>query len=197
MKNLKKELEEFFDSYVDIDGTSLADHINTNILARRMALFFGNDSSYIIDAEKMKPMVYGPERKEQVLFSGIYKGRKFVILSLGTHPTAYVELNKEELEKSKSYDDYRLSCHCGFTYLGDAYWDKTDDATYIGWDYAHCGDYSGYHTEFKMWDHEKKWSTEEIFDDVKECIDEFEIADWVDVSEPHFELRVPKDNPNE
>ena len=41
MENLKKELEEFFDSYVDIDGTSLADHINSDILARRVAVLFG------------------------------------------------------------------------------------------------------------------------------------------------------------
>lgn len=197
MKSFKKELEEFFDDYIDTDGTSLADHINTGVLARRVISLFGKGSSYITDTEGMKPMVYGPERKEQVLFSGLYRGRKFVILSLGTHPTAYVELTDEELKMSKSYNDYDLRCHCGFTYLGDAYWDKSDETTYIGWDYSHCGDYSGYDFHTKLFRDSHKWTTEEIFEDVKECIDEFEAAEWVDISKPHFVLKVLKGETDE
>lgn len=194
MRKLKKELEEFFDDYIDIDGTSLSDHINTDILARKVAVLFDKGSSYIAQTEnEMKPMVYGPTRKEEILFSGLYRGRRFVILNLGTHPTAYVELTDDELQKSKSYNDYDLSCHCGFTYLGDAYWDETDKTTYIGWDYSHCGDYSGYNLPSKLFGDCHKWTTEEIFEDVKECIDEFEAAEWVDVSEPHFVLKVKDD----
>ena len=49
----------------------------------------------------------------------------------------------------------------------------------------------------KLFDNCYKWTTEEIFEHVKECIDEFEIAEWVDVSKPHFVLKVQKGETNE
>ena len=153
---------------------------------------------YVNILTEMKPMVYGPEPKREVLFSGVYKGRKFVILNLGTHPTAYIELKEAELKMSDSYDDYDLSCHCGFTFLGKATWDEDDKTTYIGWDYSHFGDYSGYHQRTKLYGgHEKRWTTGEIFEQVVKCIDEFEQAEWIDVSEPHFVLKVQKGETNE
>lgn len=39
----------------------------------------------------MKEMVYGATPKCEVLHHGEYKGYKFYIINLGTHPTAYVE----------------------------------------------------------------------------------------------------------
>lgn len=40
----------------------------------------------------MKEMIYGERMgNPDVLYSGEYRGHKFAILNLGTHPTAYVE----------------------------------------------------------------------------------------------------------
>lgn len=118
----------------------------------------------------MKEMVYSIKRNEEILDSGEYKGYKYVILSLGTHPTAYVE-NKIGVEDY--YDEIldNVIVHGGFTYLGNAYWDKSynDQTNYIGWDYAHIGDYmDGFIFCFDG----KQWTTEEIYKEVKSVIDQ-------------------------
>ena len=38
-----------------------------------------------------------------------------------------------------------------------------------------------------------RYTTEEIFEDVKSVIDQFEKAGWVDISEPHFVLKIKED----
>ena len=143
----------------------------------------------------MKEMKYQKDRIIDVLHSGEYKGRKFAILNLGSHPTAYVELKAEEVQKSSSYDDYDLNVHGGFTFLGEAYWNKEDKSKYIGWDYAHCDDFMGYYTpnDSSMYFTSIRYTTEGIFEDVKSVIDQFEKAKWVDVSEPHFVLKIKED----
>lgn len=53
----------------------------------------------------MKKMVYQAERVGvEVLHNGEYKGYKFAILSLGTHPTAYVE-NKNGYSSYEEADE--------------------------------------------------------------------------------------------
>ena len=74
----------------------------------------------------MKEMIYSADKKNEVLHSGEYKGHKFTILNVGTHPTAYVEC---KLDNCNSYYDERLdviTVHGGFTYYGQACWDKAD-----------------------------------------------------------------------
>lgn len=123
----------------------------------------------------MKEMVYSANRIKEVLHSGEYKGYKFCILNLGTHPTAYVEC---KIENCCSYNDERLdniSVHGGFTYFGKGFWDK-NDKDYLGWDYAHFMDYAGYEENFpahlrSSFD-TKKWTTTEIFEEVKFVIDQ-------------------------
>lgn len=141
----------------------------------------------------MKEMIYSYNREKEILYKGEYCGRKFAIVSMGVHPNAYVELKQKELEKSKSYDDYDLDVHCGFTYIGDAHWDENDKHTYIGWDYAHYGDFSGVYlqdNDFYWHNNDRKWTTQEIFEEVKSVIEQFEKAEWVDVSEPHYKLQI-------
>ena len=143
----------------------------------------------------MKEMIYQKEHIVDVLHSGKYRGRKFAILNLGTHPTAYVELKEQELLRSKSYNDYDLSVHGGFTFLNKSYWDDNDTSIYIGWDYAHSGDYAGYYTS-DDWHWActlNQYTTEQIFQDVMSVIEQFEEAEWIDVSEPHYILKVKED----
>ena len=123
----------------------------------------------------MKEMVYSAKSTKEILHSGEYKEYKFCIMSLGTHPTAYVEC---KLENCYSYDDERLNdirVHGGFTYFGESYWD-CDKKMYLGWDYAHYMDYAGYELMFPESMRSfgnKKWTTYEIYEEVKSVIDQF------------------------
>ena len=131
-------------------------------------------------------MVY-EERKNRlpiVLSRGIYKGYEYVILSLYSHPTAYILLDENHKWYGKDYFDIPLEVHGGLTYgekdLGgfleysDKY--KCENLTVIrnkwviGWDYAHYGDY--YYSRFMSETNDKKWTTEEILQEVKKAIDE-------------------------
>jgi hypothetical protein len=122
----------------------------------------------------MKEMVYSANRIKEVLHSGEYKGYKFCILNLGTHPTAYVEC---KIENCDSYNDERLdniTVHGGFTYLGNGIGNVEDK--YLGWDYAHFMDYGGYEEKFPLHlrnNYSKKWTTAEIYEEVKSVIDQF------------------------
>ena len=130
----------------------------------------------------MKEMVYSAERKKEVLYSGEYLGHKFAILNLGTHPTAYVEC---KLDNCNSYGDQRLdgiSVHGGFTYLDKAHWNEADKTIYLGWDYAHYMDYAGYELMIptSIRTNGKKWTTSEIFEEVKSVIDQLIIVETED-----------------
>ena len=122
----------------------------------------------------MKEMVYSANQIKEILHKGEYKGYKFCILTLGTHPTAYVEC---KLKNCNSYNDERLdkiSVHGGFTYFGNGFWDTENK--YLGWDYAHFMDYAGYEEKFPAHMRSidtKKWTTAEIFEQVKSVIDQF------------------------
>lgn len=120
----------------------------------------------------MKEMIYSPDRKRELLHSGVYKGHKFFILNLGTHPTAYVECKLKDCKGY--YDDERLDnieVHGGFTYYGNNFWDNLNEE-YLGWDYAHYSDYVGYNTRYPGPYSGKFWTTEEIMEEVKHVIDQ-------------------------
>lgn len=120
-------------------------------------------------------MIYSAMLNQEVLHSGEYKGYKFCILNMGTHPTAYVEC---KLKNCNSYDDERLdriSVHGGFTFIGEGYWGDRNNK-YLGWDYAHLGDYAGYEEIYSVDSRNsknKKWTTAEIFEEVKSVINQF------------------------
>ena len=115
----------------------------------------------------MKEMIYGRRKKPEVLYHGKYKDHKFAILSLGSHPTAYIENKMGIID----YDDFRINdvwVHGGFTYCDIGYWnDESKKSSWLGWDYAHFNDY--YYTNPPL--DGKQWTTEEIYDEVKWVID--------------------------
>lgn len=129
--------------------------------------------------------------KAEVLANSTYNGYEYVVLSMGTHPCAYVVLNEGDKFYGKDYDtihdmcdlnDFYLDCHCGLTY-SEPYLNflefsekyralvKTSikDHWVIGWDYAHYGDYFG----GSIFDDDgKRWTTTEIVSECKEFIDQ-------------------------
>lgn len=69
--------------------------------------------------------------------------------------------------------DIKLDVHGGITYFDDHLWiskNQKIDGKFIGWDYAHYGDYAGYEeilpSEFKT--NGKKWTTSEIYEEIRE-----------------------------
>ena len=111
----------------------------------------------------MKEMQYQANNKIELLDSGTFKNYNYYILSLGTHPTAYVEIPKGNKIYEKDYKEIDLEVHGGLTYSRDFLWiskEKKLQGWFIGWDYAHYGDYVGYELmfpqEFKIRE-EKKW----------------------------------------
>ena len=118
----------------------------------------------------MKEMIYSPDRKIEVLDTGTCFGLFYWILNLGTHPTAYVKIPENHKYYQKDYDDIDIQAHGGLTYSRDHLWISESqrlEGWFIGWDYAHCYDYTGYYTKRDSGLYElKRWSTEEIREEV-------------------------------
>lgn len=120
----------------------------------------------------MKDMIYTSKRStREVLAEGSYKTYLYQIISYGTHPCAYVKIARNHPWFNKYYDDMNIDCHGGLTYGRHGHNDY-----WIGWDYSHYGDYNGSEEMFpedvRMGG--KKYTTEEIFEDVKHVIDQLE-----------------------
>ena len=107
----------------------------------------------------MKEMIYSKERKLEMLQDKKYKGYRYIILSLGTHPTAYIEIPKGHKLWGQDYDDININVHGGLTYADHNLMGIDSENWYIGWDYAHAGDYYG---AYGFTRNDKKWTTKEI-----------------------------------
>lgn len=132
--------------------------------------------------KKLEEMVYTKEPKKRLLILayGEIDNRHFFVLNIGgNHPTAYVEV----FDETTNIDN--IDVHGGITFGPEPLsyvkkcCQKVDekvknalDYTYIGWDYAHLGDYTA-STLFPEEDN-KKWSVDAILDDVMKVLDQLE-----------------------
>lgn len=142
--------------------------------------------------ETFKEMVYQKDRCDSiVLADGSYKNHRYIVKSLGTHPTAYVQLNNSDLmyielirnahndPEEVTYDDFPIECHGGLTYYSDQLYVGNRGNVpghliaghWVGWDYAHCEDYCGYDYDNPYF-HTKKWTTKEMIAECKNVIDQ-------------------------
>lgn len=133
---------------------------------------------------KIKEMKYKENRELELLYNNRYKNYNFYILSLGTHPTAYVEIPENNSLFKKDYNDIDISVHGGLTYSRDYLCIEKDvkiNGWFIGWDYAHFDDYVGfldkYGTMFNNLgiygdDNGKKHTTKEIIEDCISVIEQ-------------------------
>lgn len=119
----------------------------------------------------MKEMIYSTNVKRELLDSGKCMNYNYYILNLGVHPTAYIEIPKDHKYYLKHYDDIDIDVHGGLTYSEDYLNlenEKITNCWFIGWDYAHYEDYSGYEelipNGLKVGG--KKWTTKEIQEEV-------------------------------
>jgi hypothetical protein len=118
-----------------------------------------------------KEMKYQRERKVELLAKGNFYGFDWFVLNLGTHPTAYVDVGDNLYKEFEKYDtcDIPIECHGGVTYRKDTLnlEGSMEIGNFIGWDYAHAGDYAGYFGDDLVLGKDKKWTTEEIVEEVK------------------------------
>ena len=128
---------------------------------------------------KIKVMEYGKEERTELLCKDKYKNYNYYVLNLGTHPTAYIEIPKENELYRKSYDEiYKIGCDIdvngGLTYSDNELMGVKSENWFIGWDYSHCGDYCGYEEYMpeNIRTCGKKWTTEEIIEECKNAIDQ-------------------------
>ena len=116
---------------------------------------------------EFKQMIYYSHRNVEILADDNFDGYHFVIVSQGVFPCAYVEVPKEHPLYLKNYNDCPISAHGCLTYGDDLiHLNPEYKGYYIGWDYGHIGDFIGY-ASIK---NEHKYTTEEIFEDVKDVI---------------------------
>lgn len=106
----------------------------------------------------------------KTLANGIYKGVRFkVLMNHGMNPCAYISLTERQ-EIVADILDHMI--HGGITFRddslkGDYNKYKNDGRKWIGWDYAHYGDYNPVIPTVSG----KHWTTVEIVDELKNVID--------------------------
>lgn len=122
---------------------------------------------------EIKPMIYKWQREAEILAHDTYKGYEFAIISLGTHPCAYVGISKGNrfYKKTQREIDEHIGCHGGFTFSQMGVRNLMQDKWVIGWDYAHCCDYMAILPQSLALG-TRKWTTEEILENVHDVIDQ-------------------------
>ena len=129
----------------------------------------------------MKEMIYDPSIENVALLDiGTYKGFEYYIVNcVGVYPLAYIKVP----------DDLKISCedpfeidldspHGGLTFdcenaVPPLLEGIASKGNYLGWDYNHCDDYSGYDDEGSICNYAtRKWTTKEILEQVKNTIEE-------------------------
>ena len=97
----------------------------------------------------MDNLVYGDFKTPKILKPGEYLNYKYVIVSYGSHPCAYVQIPKDHClynPNASDMDYMDIVVHGGVTYAEKGVCSLMDNEDYchgfwIGWDYAHGDDY--------------------------------------------------------
>ena len=76
----------------------------------------------------MKEMVYCSEEKREMLDTGYCMGFFYYIMSLGTHPCAYIRIPERHKYYKKDYTEIKdIDVHGGLTYSSDVLWINMED----------------------------------------------------------------------
>ena len=171
-----KEYYYNFGDYYSVKDINLFNNVELKLKSIRELLQVKVE--ILPEKNEMKEMVYQSKRKTEVLYHGFYKDYEFYILNLGTHPTAYVNVCNNRLLNGKSYNNIDIDVHGGLTYSENELYINDEkekvNGWFIGWDYSHCYDYVDYEINMpeNIMSNGKKWTTEEIFEDVKSVIEQ-------------------------
>ncbi len=115
----------------------------------------------------LEQMVYTRNRENQTIAIGTYKDHDYVVKSYGHFPCCYVSVKS-------GIDEQRIKCHGGVTWFGKNLPNEepVPGEFWIGWDYAHGGDY------ICPYGRGKQWMTEELEMACEEVIDQLEGFGW-------------------
>lgn len=126
----------------------------------------------MIDYSKnpMEDEVYSDNINVQCLEHGTIDGFNYYIVSYSSHPCGYVEIPKEHPFFRMEYEE--IECEHGIHAYGGLTFGRDEllnlkDSWFIGWDYAHYGDF--YQTDWSD-DFGTKHSLDEIREEVKNVI---------------------------
>ena len=119
-----------------------------------------------------------------VLRQGYSGDFQFVILTVGTHPCAYVGVNKKHklfgLDYDELYEENRnIECHGGMTYASDhiSQVKNMGKRWWFGWDYGHYGDFHDsnlYRGILEGFGGDRRWLLDEIYIEVLEVMKQLE-----------------------
>ena len=189
-KEIEKKLKELYDQFEYtriISNNDLVKSLQIELMEKDKEIYKLNDIINTLKAKEnieeighihcniVKDMVYTKEKTRELLYHDKYNGYEYYILSLESHPTAYIEIPKGFELYGVYYDNIDLDVHGGLSY-SDEYLkisdDTISDSWFIGWDYSHSIDYVEY-KDVTNYDKEilKKWTTEEIIEECKNAID--------------------------
>lgn len=125
----------------------------------------------------MKEMKYGEPGAQLLDINWYGDGMAYAVVNIrGSHPCAYIQF--PGIEKVKDYDSFFIDediddpvwcIHGGFTFLGELEY-LALPGIWIGWDYAHIGDYLGYGYLYNCPDG-KKWTTEEVASHARKALE--------------------------
>lgn len=133
----------------------------------------------------MKEMIYKPKSEIEYLDKDSYNGIDYIIVSYGTHPCAYIRIPETSkfynIDCSDAPDEISDVVNGGLTWSGPLSGCLNELGFYLGWDYAHIDDFTGTDLMFppNLRVGGKKWTTEEILDEVKAAIDILNILEEV------------------
>lgn len=131
-----------------------------------------NEMEYWSMGEYLKRLcTYNYDERERVLLgSGKYNGYEWFIVSYCTHPCAYIVVDEYTYGyKLYDFEIDQLDVHGGITYSDWGLHEWVDKNKWvIGWDYNHIGDYS----PFSLGVYGVKYTTEEIYEDVEDVINQ-------------------------
>lgn len=74
-------------------------------------------------------------KKPARVADGFYRGFRFYVLTMGSHPCAYVDVGRNEFLEDE------INCHGGITYCDNTLATVPEKSYFIGWDYAHYNDF--------------------------------------------------------
>lgn len=128
-----------------------------------------------------KEMVYKVDVEEDILVDGSYLGYRYLIISRGQFPCAYIVLESWHPCYMERYDSLDILCHGDLSYseFGLRGLNRThvvsNEFWVIGWDYAHLNDFHGGLCEYGKafaYLQGKKWTTQEMLDEVHSVIEQ-------------------------
>ena len=115
-------------------------------------------------------------KKGLLVANGTYRGYDFYIKTLGTHPCAYVRISDKSSLKYSIVNQELYFVNGGITYSNKALsFDNAEidntNSWFIGWDYAHYGDFM-LSKNGEILSEGKVWTIGEIIEECHKAIDE-------------------------